>query len=292
MRDALGDPETRNLYGPTKSQVALATCSMDLGVLTIKVLLSRFHNLLNLLSRSVDHWPIEGERGTGSVITFAGMIAPGSLLDRIPQEVERRQILNLEAIVLSLQLIETDYRSIESRLTGRDPEEEDITTILGAAWGIVDASHRLRLLVGALPGLTHNPPYESFMRALRPVENLRHGLQHLDERIASLAAENSPVWGYLTWLEPIPENKILSRLMVPGSIAEGMSLSVINPIGKEIHAPFDHLHLNAFEQELNLSALRRSCQTFVSRLERAARVAFEALQEGETSRIRLELEAT
>jgi hypothetical protein len=49
-----------------------------------------------------------------------------------------------------------------------------------SAWTIVDAAHRLGVLVRKLSGLKNGPAKILFLKAVEQVEPLRHAVQHLD----------------------------------------------------------------------------------------------------------------
>jgi hypothetical protein len=63
------------------------------------------------------------------------------------------------------------------------------------AWALVDTLNRLRVLITRLPGLrSKSPGAQVIVRALKPVEDLRNAVQHMDGEIGPLSATNLPLW--------------------------------------------------------------------------------------------------
>lgn len=196
----------------------------------------------------------------------------------------RRQELFIDGIDTSLEMTRMAYARLFravlecSQLTDdSEPRALLRNAILLDSWALIDITNRLRVLVRQTPGLTHNAPVNLFLRSTDDVETLRNFVQHLPNEVMRLADKGYPLWGYVTWLWASPEmqqtGKVACGLLVPGPLAKSKGYRMVNPAGKTVRFPVDHISLSAGETTVNLSERTRSCEAFAKRfsagLERA-----------------------
>ncbi|MBI4442636.1 MAG: hypothetical protein HY649_04600 [Acidobacteria bacterium] len=169
------------------------------------------------------------------------------------------------------------YSHLSTISTGPETERvppEVFTMCLTDAWSIVDNLWRLNLLLLRMPGLKRTSDVEAHLRALRAVEKFRHGLQHLDERIAACARDQLPLWGTLAWVffpdGPTRSGRVF--LMIPGSLRSGTH-SFLNPAGEPITDIIDLVTLSAFGHKLELSFLVRRVSVLITGLDQGLRRA-------------------
>lgn len=133
------------------------------------------------------------------------IIGPSSPLRLLPAGLDRSQMLFFDGIRVGIEMAELAYGRLKAQLhqiaiLGPRSEEWDklVSICFVDAWSIVDAFFRLRSLLHRFPGLRQRTPFlQVFLRQLEPVKELRHAIQHVDERIDELARCNQSVWGTL-----------------------------------------------------------------------------------------------
>ena len=153
------------------------------------------------------------------------------------------------------------------------PTSEISKVVLLDAWSLIDVTYKLRVLVGRTRGLKKNAAVKSFLKATDAVETLRHYVQHLDRELGGLADTGWPIWGSLSWAEPLPggeePTQIGISVLIPGSFAKSRGYPVVNPAGKVIEMPVDHISLSTLGATVNLSDVARATALFGQRLEAA-----------------------
>jgi hypothetical protein len=205
---------------------------------------------------------------------------------------KRRQELCLDGIETSLTMARIAYSRLEHAVTrhsqtvsqNRGESMVDAReVILLDAWSLIDITNRLRVLVRRTPGLEQNAFVEAFLRPTPNVEKLRNFVQHLDGEMASLVETGWPIWGALSWVWVPPEMQerrtvgIMS--IIPGRLAKSGGYPLVNPVGKQIRPPVDHISLSAAGITVNLSDMFRTSTVFGSRFEAALARARETQSE-------------
>lgn len=199
---------------------------------------------------------------------------------------KRQQELCLDGIDTSLTMVMITYsRLCQAVLQYCQPTSQSDSTsdiqnlILLDAWSLIDITNRLRVLVRRTPGLKHNAPVELFLRATEDVEKLRHFVQHLDGEVMRLAETGWPIWGSLSWIWASPEmqkkGEVAVAIIIPGRLAKSKGYPMVNPLGKRIHGPVDHICLSAADITVNLSEITRTSILFRNRLKAALERAKE-----------------
>lgn len=203
---------------------------------------------------------------------------------------KRQQELLLDGIGASLTMTVITYSRLlqavlkYSQQNGDSESRSEIQQfILLDAWSLIDITNRLRVLVRRTPGLKHSAPVQSFLRATEDVEKLRHFVQHLDSEVVRLAATGWPIWGSLSWIWAPPEmqekTQVCVLTIIPGRLAKSKGYHMVNPAGKTIHGPVDHVSLSAADTTVNLSDMFRASMLFSNRfqaaLERAKEIRVE-----------------
>jgi hypothetical protein len=208
-------------------------------------------------------------------------------------------MLALDGISTSIDTTTVAYRQLQAALLDHDeatePDHRRAATVVGvmSAWAVVDAVHRLGVLVPRLRNLRRGPAIRAFLQTTEQVEPLRNVVQHLGGEIPRLLQDGRPIWGSLSWVhvESLDARKFQVRLLIPGTLGpEAVSLPVMNPLGREVEIPIGLVTLTAGEgQDVCLSEVVLSVRRFSSRLERAAAAAFSALPEAVGSQARFDL---
>jgi hypothetical protein len=123
----------------------------------------------------------------------------------VPPEKLRRLLLYLDGMRYASAICQASYeralavlRSFEFGQKSAPVLTKQAALAIADTWSIVDSTHRVRLLAQRMPySRLLRPEFEPFERSTRAVEELRHYVQHLDEKISSLPENSTPVWGRL-----------------------------------------------------------------------------------------------
>ncbi len=117
-------------------------------------------------------------------------------------------------------------------------------SIMLDAWSVIDSVHRLRNLLMQVPLLKKNSPeLRIFYDKTKGIEDLRNTIQHLRNEAEDFLDKNLPAMGILTWvvlLKPNDESASLYAL-VAGTTYPNVLYQFVNPLGKVIQSPVDHI---------------------------------------------------
>jgi hypothetical protein len=227
-------------------------------------------------------------------VPAAAQVGPAMLLadnswlcDAMPAHLHIAQMMVLDGITTSIDVITIAYRDLQAALLEchrsmdqrRPPSRATRVSATMNAWTIVDAAHRLGLLVPKLRGLKHGPAVTSLLKAVAPVEPFRHVVQHLNKEIGQLLTDRQPIWGSLSWayVESAHAKTIRIGLLMPGAARAPMELPMVNTAGRQIEIPIGLVTLAAAGETVCLSDIVWAVRRFAGRLERAAAAAFSAL---------------
>jgi hypothetical protein len=114
-------------------------------------------------------------------IPAAVLLSNDSPLRRLPTAQHRRQQLALDEISMSVDMTAMGCQQLRvalwlhSKTTDRTTSRLATVHAVTNAWSVIDAGHRLRVLVRKLPGLKHGPAVVSFLQVAEQVEPLRNG---------------------------------------------------------------------------------------------------------------------
>jgi len=201
------------------------------------------------------------------------LISKDSILNNLPsKEIESRHLTYFDAIIHTIEMVEIIYgRLVDLLARHKQPNNEKDSRFLEHAmidtWGIVDCFYRLRQVLSSSSGIKKNTPwFQKFFRQLSVVEDVRHFLQHYNEKIPLMEKTNSPIVGHVCWLN-VKSSKIVEVILIqPGRIKTG-SLPCINPTDKPISSKIDHVTFFLGDLRVDLSDLVNGLKEFVRALE-------------------------
>jgi hypothetical protein len=215
------------------------------------------------------------------------IVREDSPLRRLPEALEPRQASFLDGIRFSIEIADLAYSRLVGTLHGLSLHSEKSTAdplgplIAGAisdAWLVVNSINRLRYLLEHLPMGKKSRWYSlrAFLQNTKPITELRHIVQHLNEKIAGLAEKGKPVWGSLSWFHLLDSKKGRSCMIVAGRLAAGEH-RFVNPLGKPVRAPIDHVTLTSGDITADLSATMVGVVSLTGELETSLRKSFKDL---------------
>ena len=203
------------------------------------------------------------------------MIQPDSRLWKLPQGLDPYQASFLDAVRLSVQFIDVAYDRIESalnRLTLATDRSLGLGPIaLMDAWALVDAVHRLRVLVSGMPRYKKRTPSKGlFLRRTVDVVALRNSFQHLVNDLPALTQSDLPVLGALTWVRPIStiDRTLSIETFIPGQF-RGVHPSSQVAVPSSVPDRLSQIQLWLDERSVDITKLRHAVSELVLALEHA-----------------------
>ncbi|MBI3780266.1 MAG: hypothetical protein HY278_04295 [candidate division NC10 bacterium] len=118
------------------------------------------------------------------------LVPEDSPLRSPPDTCPLKQIVAFDALRYSLDMVGLAYDRLADDLLalsaqglGSKPPTDAFTSAFLNAWSVIDGSYRLYQVLHRVPGLKRVPQLEVDLRSIAEVGELRHGVQHLDERL-------------------------------------------------------------------------------------------------------------
>lgn len=212
------------------------------------------------------------------------MLSENSILRRIPSTLDPKQILFIDGIRHSVEMIDLAYSRLRKSLTHLalsqitpDDLRQMSTHVFLDAWAMVDAIDRFRMLYSQMPGMTavhSEPKIKPLNEVTQPFRELRNVADHLSQRADFVVSRNGSALGVLTWITGFEINPTAIWLCTlrPGTIKtvpEFRQESILTTIDW----PTDQISLSAGGFEGNLSTvlphIKLRIKHFESQLENA-----------------------
>jgi hypothetical protein len=214
------------------------------------------------------------------------LFAADSPFVRLPRDLNPKQALFLDGIRFAAEMTALAYARLCGTLYGlamretRDNADvgEGAVAALLDAWSIVDAVNRLRDLQRQMPGLKKRDGYKAFMSRTEPFAQLRNIVQHLNNEIDNMVRRKAAVYGTLRWFTMYDRQNLLGKscVLVAGRLTDGQH-PIVNPAGKLVHGPVDHVTIACKGLEASLSDGYRTVADAVHAMEPALRESFKDL---------------
>lgn len=120
------------------------------------------------------------------------------------------------AIALSCHArVRSTLRTFEADSQSGAPADAAIQ-VVADAWGMIDATQRIRLLIERAPVLPKNKPdFRVFKDGTSAVEPLRHYVQHINNEVTTIAGQAQPLWGTISWASEV--NPLIQFSLSTGS---------------------------------------------------------------------------
>ena len=192
--------------------------------------------------------------------TVRPLLGADSPLTHLPLALAGSERAWFEAVSVTLRITDLAFLRLTKTLAMafRTTSPSTLPSALVDAWTLVDALHRLARLVNhSVPAFVTSNEFKAEKRAFlalkAPVEELRHAVQHLDERVQKLAA-GVPAWGALSWKQSLgPEMFRTCALFPGGSDAHETNVSISHdPALGEVGQVTD-IRLEAHGRQVSLS---------------------------------------
>ncbi len=209
------------------------------------------------------------------------IVREDSALRRLPADLERRVVLFFDGIRYAVEMADLAYGRLrngaieisKARVEGAQAIPQAMFPAMFLdAFSIVDSINRLRVLLTDMPELRREPHIRAFLGKTRGFQELRHGVQHLDDRIRELVVQGQPAWGSLSWFCLFDPSQRVGwcHALWPGTMI-ATEQRLVNPLGHNIRLPVDLIEVAAFGLSVSLS-------DGIAAVERVARVVEEAIR--------------
>ncbi|MGF7140751.1 hypothetical protein [Roseimarinus sediminis] len=195
-----------------------------------------------------------------------------SILRYLPIELEKRQMLILDSIRFTLEMIDYSYNQLREKLlvtSKMKNRQYDLPELFIYAWSIVDNSKRFYSLYKKLPSNDNHKNVEN----LDFLRTFRNTYQHLDQRVdESILINEKPIYGSLKWLYTDLETKKTVFSLAISGINLGTKGHPLYPESKgndkkEIDDIIIETVDNVEMKEINLSELYENLEVITSKLE-------------------------
>jgi hypothetical protein len=216
------------------------------------------------------------------------MIAPDSILRRLPGQLDPKQLLFFDGIRHAAELVSLAYSRLQQTLTYIAREDGEVGGAFPAAfldaWAVVDGIDRFRLLWKLIPGLTFSPPpagEATFEEITTPVRNVRNVADHLAQRADYVVAQNGAALGSISWYtasRPDGREGVIC-ILVPGTYRPGKHMFK-TPGGRIAEYPTGRIELTAGEHRACLSDVLPQMEKRVRELEGALEGILKDLRSG------------
>ncbi len=163
------------------------------------------------------------------------LIKPESQLRCISTDINTRDILFLDGVRYSIEIIDLNYKRLLNTIeqivilgNEKKPIPPFIAMAMSDSWAIIDSTHRLRELIQSLPKLKKNTPeVQVFLRNTQCVEDLRNYVQHFRTGINSFVKHEMPLWGTLIWNKKNAETGCSEcHSIIPGTFFNNITSSI------------------------------------------------------------------
>jgi hypothetical protein len=113
-----------------------------------------------------------------------------------------RQVKCFDGLHYSFEFLKYNYSLLYESCVGIRNDQKNIISALSQCWSFIDAVHRIREIVQALPGLSKNSnELKRFLKTTEIAEAYRHYIQHLRGELSKKEINSFPVWGSLGWVD-------------------------------------------------------------------------------------------
>lgn len=187
------------------------------------------------------------------------IISETSILQRLPVGINEEQLLLLDTIRTTFEMIESNYKLLDIHLknfSNETKKKQNVSEAFGIAWNIIDNTSRLIKLYKKLPSKTNHQMTVNVSN----INIFRNTFQHLDERInESLLKNRVPYYGVIYWFYKDFKNK----QTVPHCLYHGLfydpNIKFTIPDLKKSRRVINDIHIQSVDKkniiQLNLSNL-------------------------------------
>lgn len=117
-----------------------------------------------------------------------------------------KQIKCLEGLHYSFDLLQFNYNNLYEKCISIQSNPENLMSALTQCWFIADLVHRIREISQVIGLSQADPNLKNFLNKTKIAEDYRHYIQHLRQELTKRDLNLFPVWGTLSWVDPVDSN--------------------------------------------------------------------------------------
>lgn len=129
---------------------------------------------------------------------------------------DTRLVRCLNGLTLSFAMLQHMHADLHLVCASLTSNKGSLPLAFWRCWSFVDIVHRIREVSQAVPGLSaKNSDLRIFLDATAIAEKFRHYIQHLRSQLAKSPGNTFPVWGSLSWVDPV--DSLLTHTALAGA---------------------------------------------------------------------------
>jgi len=129
---------------------------------------------------------------------------------------DTRLVRCLDGLTLSFAMLQHMHADLHTVCASLKSNKESLPLAFLRCWSFVDTVHRIREVSQAIPGLSaKNSELRIFLDSTGIAEKFRHYIQHLRSQLAKSPGNTFPVWGSLSWVDPV--DSLLTHTALAGA---------------------------------------------------------------------------
>jgi hypothetical protein len=207
------------------------------------------------------------------------ILKTNSILRKIPSKIEKRQLLVIDGIRLSVDAIDINFQNLKKHLlncykTGtKQLSSEEITELLIISTSIIDFTYKFSKLLSQLDyyrkrndnkgkkklkKITDIKEIEDISRC-EEIISLRNTLQHINGNIDKIASKKDTIFGTLRWIhilekEDSNEHQIFSGIITFGK-TENYYADFINPysVSEGVTTGIDEIEYSLGDKKMSIT---------------------------------------
>lgn len=183
------------------------------------------------------------------------IIEKNSILYNLPKELAIKDLLILDSIRFTIELIDLNYSLLLSELenvshnfpNSNNNYEKNLIPIFNSCWSIIDNTQRLKQQYKLLPSSDNH----NLVKDLSDITSLRNTFQHMDERIEECLLEGEmPFYGVISWEIKLIEGSMMNKFFAISGLYIPRGKLAFQVVKKDI--PFNEIldiRLSTFVRE-------------------------------------------
>ncbi|PJB56699.1 MAG: hypothetical protein CO098_13515 [Bacteroidetes bacterium CG_4_9_14_3_um_filter_41_19] len=167
------------------------------------------------------------------------IIEKNSILYNLPKELGIKDLLILDSIRFTIELIDLNYSLLLKELenvsqnfsTSDNKYEKNLIPIFNSCWSIIDNTQRLQKQYRLLPSNDNH----NLVHDLSIITPLRNTFQHMDERIEECLIEGEmPFYGVISWEIKLNEGSMMNKFFAISGLYVPRGKLAFKVVKKEI----------------------------------------------------------
>lgn len=117
---------------------------------------------------------------------------------------DTRLIRCLDGLEMSFAILKHLHSEMHDICKTLHTSQQELPVAFERCWSFIDSVHRIREIAQAVPGLNNKAPeVRVFLESTAIAEEFRHYIQHLRNELMKMPGNTFPVWGSLSWVDPV-----------------------------------------------------------------------------------------